>query len=542
MKHIEGIIADLKNKRFFKGRIYFDNKIKKIEETNTSSNIYILPCLIDSHVHIESSMLSPLEFTKAIITKGTIGVIADPHEIANVCGLKGINFMINNSKKFNAKIYFTAPSCVPATTFETSGAQITANDIETLFKNYPEIIGLGEVMNYPAVINEEPEMINKINIAKKYNKAIDGHAPLLTGENLKKYISYNISTDHECSSLEEALEKIKLGMKIQIREGSAAKNLDSLYELFHIYPDKLMLCTDDIHPDDLINGHINLFIKKLVDKKIDYFDVLKAASLTPIKHYNLPIGTLTENSYADFVICNDIFYEDIKEVYVNGKKIYPFNKNMTSDTEIINNWQLDDYTLTNDSLQVEIDKDAYYNVIGYIKDQLITEHLKYKYIDIFYNDKKFNKDFSKIVVINRYKKAKPIVGIIKNFSLKEGAIGSSISHDSHNIIICGVEDEHIIKVFDLINKHKGGIAISTKDYCKVLPLPIAGLMTNTNIKEVATTYSELNNYSKSLFYQNITSPFMALSFFSLLVIPELKIGDKGLFNIKYLKFFNLIQK
>ncbi|MCX7954056.1 MAG: adenine deaminase [Bacteroidales bacterium] len=539
MDVIKGNIVDVVNRRIFKGEIYFNEKIIKIIEKEVDEDVYILPGLVDAHMHIESTMLIPFEFGNAAVKHGTIAVINDPHEIANVCGIQGIKFMIENSKNSALKFFFGVPSCVPATQLETSGATIDANMVKMLFEQYKEFVCLSEVMNFPAVINEESEILMKLNIAKMFKKIIDGHAPSLKGEDLKKYISAGVSTDHECSTLEEAIEKIMLGMKILIREGSAAKNLDNLMQLFDRFPDEVMLCTDDIHPDDLQNGHINILLQKVWENNYDYFNVLRAATYNPIKYYNLNVGLLQQNDYADFVVSEDKYYKNITKVYINGK-MFKNNIEKISLNSYINKWGIKN-CITIDDININVDNGKIFNVIECIDGELITNHLKLKYNEIFDNSKKFKEGFNKIVVINRYYDSKPVVGIVKNFNIRNGAIGSTIAHDSHNIIICGDNDYSILEVYNKIYKEKGGIAINFNNNTEIIPLPIAGLMSDDDILNVAAKYKRFNKIAREVLGTNLKSPFMTLSFLSLLVIPFIKIGDKGIFNVKDFKFIPLVE-
>ncbi|GAB4446418.1 MAG: adenine deaminase [Bacteroidales bacterium] len=538
MNIIKGNIVDVVNKRIYKGEIHFSNIIEKIIEKEVEENIYILPGLVNAHVHIESSMLSPLAFSKYAIKHGTVAVVTDPHEIANVCGEAGLEYMIENAKYSPLKIYFGVPSCVPATTFETSGAVLDSAAVSKLLAS-ENFIMLSEMMNFPGVIYDDKEVWAKINAAKLLNKPIDGHAPQLTGEPLKKYIAVaGILTDHECSTYEEALEKIKYGMKIQIREGSAAKNFDTLKVLIDSHPDKIMFCTDDSHPDDLLEGHINLIVKKAWHLNYNYFDVLRAATYNPIKHYNLQVGLLQKGDAADFIVSDSKYLKNILNVFINGKEALHAH---FSNDEIknINQWNP---TILNKEHLIISSTNNTLNIIGCIDGELLTKHLTFKYEDVFNSDGSLKNGFDKIVVVNRYISATPVVGIIKGVNLNQGAFGGTIAHDSHNIIICGHNDEDIINVFNLLNEYNGGIAISLNDNSMGLPLPIGGLMTSEDALTVATKYNQLQSFAKEILGSTLKAPFMTLSFMALLVIPELKIGDKGMFNITKFDFVPLENK
>jgi len=537
MNIIKGNIVDVINKQIYKGEIHFTEKIENIIKKDVDEDQYILPGLVNSHVHIESSMLTPLAFSKYAIKHGTVAVVTDPHEIANVCGESGLRYMIDNAKYSPLKIFFGVPSCVPATSFETSGAVLDSSVVEKLLAS-DDFIMLSEMMNFPGVTFDDSEVWAKINAAKKYNKPIDGHAPQLSGEDLKKYVvEAGISTDHECSTLDEAIEKINLGMKIQIREGSAAKNFDTLRHLIDSHPDKIMFCTDDSHPDDLLEGHINSIVKLAWHLNYNYFDVLRAATLNPIQHYNLNVGLLRIGDYADFIVSDSQYLKNIKKVYINGKNALKAN---FSNNELKNINQWNPTILKENDLKIK-KTDSLINVIGCIDGELLTNHLTYNYDDIFDSNGNLNYGFDKIVVINRYNEAPPVLGIIKNVNLQQGAFGGTIAHDSHNIIICGHNDDDILNVFHILNEYQGGIATSLNGNYFILPLPIGGLMTTEDALIVASKYNQLQSFTKEILGSTLKAPFMTLSFMALLVIPELKIGDKGMFNINKLEYVPLIQ-
>ncbi len=527
---VEGNIVDIIKQRIYKGILFIeDGIIVNIEEnTHINSDNYILPGFINSHMHVESTMLTPLAFSEIAVKHGTVAVVSDPHEIANVCGTEGIEFMISNSKQSPLKFFFGLPSCVPATSFETSGFCIDAEKTETLFEN-KDLFFLAEMMNFPGVVYNDKEVISKLNIAKKYNKKIDGHAPGLTGKSLKLYTGAGISTDHECMNIAEAEEKIKLGMKIQIREGSAAKNFEALYPLIDKYPDMIMLCTDDSHPDDLIDGHMNVIVKRAIKKGLDIFNVLKAVSLNVVEHYNLDVGLLQKNHPADFIVTDNLKKLNILKNYINGKLVYDNGKTFIN---IKTNRNINNFNCKNictEDIKVE-NKSEIIKVIEIADGELFTKSIKYKHgKKSKFIESNTDDDVLKIVVLNRYKPSKPSVGFIKNFGLKNGAVASSISHDSHNIIAVGVADKDIVCAINKIIEIKGGIAVCKPESCEYLQLEIAGLMTNTKVNIVSNKYKSLTNSVKDL-GSKLNAPFMTLSFMSLLVIPELKISDKGLFD------------
>lgn len=537
---IEGNIVDVINGKIIKGQlIVINGKVKEIVPRGTSEEQFILPGLIDSHIHIESSMLVPSEFAKIAVKHGTVATVSDPHEIANVLGMEGINFMIENGKRVPFKFFWGAPSCVPATNFETSGYSIGGEKIEELMKR-KEIYYLSEVMNYPGVIYKDAEVLKKIEKAKEQGKPIDGHAPGIVGEMLKKYAGEGISTDHECFTKDEALEKIRNKVKIQIREGSAAKNFDALFSLIDQYPKDVMLCSDDLHPDDLLKGHINLLIKKGIKNDVDFFNLLRAATKNPIEHYKLDVGLLQKGDSADFVVIDNLSDFNIKSTYINGKIVFDGNKTVFdyNETSSINNFNRSIISIND--IEVKAKQGQKINVIEVIDKELVTKSCT---VDAKVENGKILSDVEtdvlKIVVVNRYKPAQIQVGFIKNFGLKKGAIGSCIAHDSHNIIAVGCKDEDIVSVANKIIANKGGIAVSDGKFIESLELEIGGIMTSKNIEVVAEKYSQIHNKTKEL-GSGLTAPLMTLSFMALLVIPSLKIGDKGLFDGDKFGFTNLL--
>lgn len=529
MKNISGNIIDVFNKRIYPGTLTIENqKITDITEDNNGYDSYILPGLIDSHIHIESSMLVPSEFAKLAVIHGTVATVSDPHEIANVLGMNGIKFMLDNAKQIPFKIYFGAPSCVPATSFETAGAEITAEDIEKLFAEY-NLKYLSEMMNFPGVLFGNKTVMEKLSIAQKFDKPVDGHAPGLTGEQLKKYVSAEISTDHECYMLDEALQKISLGMKVLIREGSAAKNYETLKSLIDTNTDMVMLCSDDKHPDDLVEGHINLLIKQGLKDGFDIFKLLQCCCVNPVEHYKLDVGLLRKNDFADFFVIDDLNNFSVKQTYINGELVAENGKSFINNPEVIaiNNFKAD-YKKPEDFI-VKVYKDEV-KVIEALDGELITKetHGKPKIDkDNFVSD--IENDILKIAVINRYENVKPAVSFIKNFGIKKGALASSVAHDSHNIIAIGTTDEELCEAVNTLIETKGGITVVYDGEKIVLPLPVAGIMSDKNGYEVARLYSEISKKVKEL-GSKLHSPFMTLSFMALLVIPALKLSDKGLFD------------
>ena len=539
MEVIQGKIIDVVNQCIYYGEVqYADGFIKSIKRIPEISNSeYILPGLIDAHIHIESSMLVPARFAEAVIKHGTVATVSDPHEIANVLGLEGIRFMIDNAATVPVKFYFGAPSCVPATPFESSGSVITSDDIKELLA-WDEIKYLSEMMNFPGVINNDAEVHKKLAYAKEMSKPVDGHAPGLRGEDLKKYVMAGIQTDHECSSIEEAREKLELGMMILIREGSAARNLEVLYPLIDSHPDKVMLCSDDLHPDQLIKGHINHIIKKALEKGMDLFHILRAATYNPAKFYRLDTGLLQIGDPADFIVIDDLDNWKVLKTYINGVKVYDGDKPLFD----IKQSQTPNFFYKN-----EIDKgylqvpetSSSVRIIEAMDGELITNQIidKPKSENGFYiSDTK--RDILKIVVQNRYEKEKPSIGFIHNFGLKYGGMISTIAHDSHNIICIATNDEVICRLLEWVNENRGGIAFSDGSEIWGIPLPIAGIMSNEPAETIAEKYYELEEAVKAA-GSKLKSPFMTLSFMSLLVIPHLKLGNKGLFDVNSFKFVDI---
>jgi adenine deaminase len=533
--NIKGNIVDILAKNIFYGEIEIvDNIITIIKPLNNvaiENEKFILPGFIDSHVHIESSMLIPSEFARLAVLHGTTGTISDPHEIANVCGMQGVQFMIENGKQVPFKFHFGAPSCVPATIFETAGDAITVKDVETLLA-MPEIFYLSEMMNFPGVLNADEEVMQKIAAAKKANKPVDGHAPGLRGDLAKKYIDAGMTTDHECFTAEEALDKLSFGMKILIREGSAAKNFEALIDLMHEHYEKMMFCSDDKHPDSLAEDHINKLCARAVAKGVDVFKVLQAACINPVLHYNMQNGILREGDAADFIVVKDLIHFDVLQTYIDGKLVAENGKTFIESvkTETINKFncskkEVSDFAILTKENQTEV------LVIEALEGQLITNKLtKAAIIENGFLMPDVENDVLKIVVVNRYHDAPIAISFIKNIGLKHGAIASSVAHDSHNIVAVGVDDESICKAVNLVIKEKGGVSAINKNEQHILPLPIAGLMNVSDGFKVAADYTAINNFATQVLGSSMQAPFMTLSFMALLVIPHLKLSDKGLFD------------
>lgn len=543
---IHGNLVDVWKKQIYPATIEIINgKIESIKKENSDKNLpYILPGFIDSHVHIESSMLVPSEFARLAVVHGIVATVSDPHEIANVCGLQGVQFMIENGKQTPFKFNFGAPSCVPATTFETAGAALNSDEVRQLLEK-KEVKYLSEMMNFPGVLFKDKEVMKKIAIAKALQKPIDGHAPGLRGEQAKQYIDAGISTDHECFTKEEALDKLKYGMHILIREGSAAKNFEALIDLLNDYPDKIMFCSDDKHPDSLVEGHINQLCARGISKGIDIFKILQAACVNPVKHYKLDVGLLREGDWADFILVKDLEQFEVEQTYINGELVADKKKSLLKSVSVkainkfnVNNISINDLTVYTNDLQI---KNNTISVIEALDGQLITNKLTIPLdkLSIIGNivDSNVGNDILKIVVVNRYNKAPIAKAFIKNFGLKKGAIASSVAHDSHNIVAIGVDDQNLAEAINAIIEVKGGISCVHGEDKKILSLPVAGLMSTEDGYMVAKAYTEIDAMAKHL-GSTLSAPFMTLSFMALLVIPHLKLSDKGLFDGDGFSFIN----
>ncbi len=540
MQEIQGKIVDVVTKQIIKGTLQIENgKIKAIIPNENVPDRYIIPGFVDAHLHVESSMLIPSEFARLAVCHGTVATISDPHEIGNVLGKKGVQFMIENGLKTPFKFYFGAPSCVPATIFETAGAKIDLQDIAAIFE-MPRVNYLAEMMNFPGVLNTDPEVMAKIQLAKDKGKMIDGHAPGLRGDAARKYIEAGITTDHECFTKEEALDKLKFGMKIIIREGSAAKNFEALWTLIDEFPEKIMLCSDDKHPNDLAVGHINLLAKRAIAKGCDIFNVLRAASYNTIQHYQMEVGLLQINDAADFCIVKDLKDFEVEATYIDGNLVaeYGISNIPSVEEKPINNFNC---SKINES-QIQL-KATHENVkVIVVEDgQLITEKINANVkIDNGNLQPNLEEDILKIVVVNRYFDAPPAIAFIQNFGLKEGAIASCVAHDSHNIIAVGTNDQDICEAINLIIESKGGVSLSNSktNEKQIVSLPVAGIMSHEDGYKVAELYESIDDKAKKM-GATLSAPFMTLSFCALLVIPKLKLSDKGLFDGEKFEFVSV---
>jgi adenine deaminase len=539
--HLRGQIIDIPNQRIFPGVIEIaDGKIVAVREDQSVTDPgYLCPGFIDAHVHIESSMLTPTEFARIAVTHGTVGTVSDPHEIANVLGIEGVRYMQKLATQTPCKIHFGIPSCVPATNFETAGATLGPDSIEELCRD-ESLLYLSEMMNFPGVIQRDPEVMKKIEIAKQYGKRVDGHAPGLRGEDLKKYVSAGIETDHECFQIDEAREKLALGQKILIREGSAAKNFEELWPLLNEAPESCMLCSDDKHPDDLMEGHINQLCARAVAHGVPLFNILRAACVNPVEHYGLRCGLLRPGDPADLIRLHDLVSFKVMETWIDGQLVARGGQSLLprSKSPRVNHFHAtakvaSDFALPAPAVAMDPASSTplRIRVIEALDGQIITGAGEAEALlrdgQIVANP---GQDILKIAVVNRYKDAPPAVALVRGVGLKSGAIASSVAHDCHNIVAIGTSDEDLARVVNLLIQNEGGIAVvGDGGFEDVLPLPVAGLMSDGYAEDAATAYARLSQAAQAL-GSPLHAPYMTLSFLALLVIPALKLSDLGLFD------------
>ncbi|MCB0329205.1 MAG: adenine deaminase [Bdellovibrionales bacterium] len=544
---LEGRFVDVFEQRIKVGKLRIDNgKILAFEECGSSSSALYMPGFVDAHIHVESSLLVPTEFARLALPHGTIATVSDPHEIGNVLGVKGVLYMLKNAENTPLKIYFGAPSCVPATSaaLETAGAEISSEEIAQLLDR-DDIGYLAEVMNFPGVLNADKAVMSKIQAALHRNKPIDGHFPGGRGEDAKRYIEAGypeqttISTDHECFSLEEAIDKLEYGMKISIREGSAARNLEALHPLFEkVSADRLMLCSDDRHPDTLIKGHINELARRLVQKGYDPLKVITSATRTAVEHYRLNVGLLRPGDPADCIKVRDLESFHVEETYIDGKLVARDGTCLvpSSPIEIVNNFScspiaLGDIEQNGESTSIRVIDVLDGEIVTRSGEGVVTSHGGKLVSDT-------TTDILKLVVVNRYTASPPAIAFVRGFQLKHGALASSVGHDCHNIIAVGVSDKDIVAAVNEIVEKKGGLSIADGENRQILPLPVAGIMSDLPGEEVAELYTALDENAKKL-GSPLRAPYMSLSFLALLVIPELKLSDKGLFDGRTFQFTSL---
>jgi adenine deaminase len=537
-------VVDIANRRTYPAEVIVEGgRITAITETTARPATYLLPGFIDAHVHIESSMLVPSEFARAAVVHGTVATVSDPHEIGNVLGVEGVRYMLENATHVPFKFNFGAPSCVPATTFETAGAEITVAEVEELL-NDPQIRYLSEMMNFPGILHGDPACLAKVKAAQDRGKPVDGHAPGLRGAEAASYIAAGITTDHECFTKDEAIDKLKAGCIIIIREGSAARNFDALYTLLGEYSGKTMLCSDDKHPDELLEGHINKLVRRAVERGIDLFEVLRAACIMPIEHYKLPVGQLRVGEPADFIEVDSLTDFNVLRTWIDGRLVAENGRTTIERVEprVINNFH--PWTIAAKDIEVSAPADSTFklHVIEALDGQLITNRLEFPVQVI--NEAvhaQLDLDILKLVVVNRYFKAPPAIAFIKNFGLKRGAMASSVAHDSHNVIAVGADDADIAAAVNLVMEAGGGLSAACvkENIREVLPLPVAGLMATGTCEEVGHAYGKLDRLVKA-WGSPLRAPYMTLSFMALLVIPALKLSDQGLFDGAKFEFTDLL--
>lgn len=527
---IIGNLVDIHRREIYPARIVVnDGKIEQIIRSGHDEQGFILPGLIDSHIHIESSMLNPGSFAMAAVSRGTTAVVSDPHEIANVLGVRGIEYMIEDAAKVPLRFWFGAPSCVPATSFESSGAVIDSEGVHDLLAR-PEVKYLSEMMNFPGVVYGDKEVLRKIEYAREAGKPVDGHAPGLSGDALKKYVSAGISTDHECTTIEEAREKISLGMKILIREGSAARNLNALKELFRTDPGEIMLCSDDLHPEMLLKGHIDRLVGKLISEGYDIFDVIRSCTINPAIHYGLDAGLLRPGDPADLIIVDDLRSMKVRQTWIDGTKVYDNGRVLFSyrSSGAVNKFKSS--KIKNEDIRIR-SAASKLRVIQAFDGDLMTREILFPVRKGGDLNPDLESDILKIVVKDRYRDLKPATAFVKGFGLKSGAFASSVAHDSHNIICIGTNDDDIVSAINAVVEVKGGLSVSKNKKIEVLPLPVGGIMSDQPAEKVAKEYEKLSQLVRS-WDCTMSAPFMTLSFMALLVIPELKLGDSGLFDVR----------
>ncbi len=534
---VKGNLLNVSTEEIYGAEISIQNGlITCVKPVNHDFKGLILPGLIDAHIHIESSMLTPARFAEAVVPHGTTSVVADPHEIANVLGLDGINYMVKDASTVPLKVFFTAPSCVPATMFETSGAIISTEEIKTLL-NKNNVVALGEMMNFPGVVKEYPTVMAKLKAAIDMGKPIDGHAPLLSGSELCKYVMSGISTDHECSEANEAIEKKRLGMKLMLREGSTAKNLKDLALIGGNF-----IVSDDKHPEDLLKGHIDEMLKKAIEYGIEPLTAIKMVTLNPGNHYTLNTGNITPGKAADIILIDNLNDLNVEEVIINGKLVAKDGKPLFDirSQHIPNTFELN-FTKPSDFNISAEGSCKTVRVIEVFEDQIITKETS-AILDVVEGNLSTNieADILKISVVERYGHGRVSNAFVKGFGLKEGAIASSVSHDSHNIITVGTNDEDMANAVNTVLNNKGGLVALSKNASYALELPIAGLMSTNSATDVSNDLKLLHR-AVEIMGTKLRSPFMSLSFMGLLVIPKLKISDMGLFDVEKFKFVDLIK-
>lgn len=543
MFRVEGNIVDVVTGEVFPGAIVVNGtQVESIERTTEKHPHFIIPGFVDAHIHVESSMLAPAEFSRMASVHGTVATVSDPHEIANVLGVDGVDYMISESRRSAVKVHYGAPSCVPATCFEGAGAELGPEAVARLLAR-PEIFYLSEVMNFPGVLNGDPSLLAKIAAAQKEGKPVDGHAPQMRHPHTAAYAAAGISTDHECTTLDEALDKIACGMMILIREGSAARNYDALEPLLFSHPEKCMFCSDDLHPDSLTLGHINLLVRRAVAAGVTPLTALRIATLNAVTHYRLPVGLLRPGDPADFLVVDDLEGFAIRQTWIEGTLVAEQGRSLLPYQTPARINRFEARPITPDSLKIPCPAaTAVVNIIAVEDGQLVTGREEHELAAV--NGEIVSqpeRDFLKMAVLNRYAaSAQPALAMVTNFGLEHGAIASSVAHDSHNIIAVGVDDESLCRAINLLIEHQGGVCAVSAGEERLVPLPIAGLMSDLPAEEAAELYAEVEKLAQRL-GSPLRAPLMTLSFMALLVIPELKLSDKGLFDGATFSFTPLLQ-
>lgn len=551
---LRGQVADLENRRWRAAEITIaDGRIQRLTELADAdlppNAPWLLPGFVDAHVHVESSLLTPAEFARLAVVHGTVGTVSDPHEIANVLGVEGVRYMLRDAARVPGfRFCFGAPSCVPATVFETAGATVTVDDIATLFED-PRIGYLAEMMNWPGVLFGDPDVKAKIALAHRLDRPVDGHAPGLRGEQARAYAAAGIQTDHECFTAEEALDKLEAGMHILIREGSAARNFDALIGLLGEpkWQDQIMFCSDDKHPDTLAVNHLDDLVRRALAKGHDEWAVLRAATRNPVRHYRLDVGQLREGDWADFIVTDarPSATFRVRQTWLRGELVAENGVSLLKPTpgEAAPNFFVAQPRQPADFRLAHAGDSAQVRVIIAEDGQLVTgEAIETLAVVDGALQPDPARDILKIVVVNRYQPEAPIaVAFVKNIGLKRGAIASSVAHDSHNIVAVGCDDDALCRAVNLVIEAKGGLSATDgagQDH--VLPLPVAGLMSPRDGYEVAAAYTRLDQFSKISLGSRLRAPFMTVSFLALLVIPALKLSDKGLFDGQNFRFVDAV--
>jgi adenine deaminase len=515
---IHGKLVDIHKRKIFPATVTVEKGvITAIERNSHRGELFILPGFVDAHIHIESSLLPPSEFARLAVRHGTVATVSDPHEIGNICGISGVEWMLDNALEVPFKFSFAAPSSLPA------------KEVQELLIR-PDVALLGQIDKGWKVLEKDPELMEKIAYAQRVRKPIDGYAPRLFGEDVKGYLAAGITTDSSCTTLSEAREKRTLGLKILVVEGSASKNFETLLPLLGQDPEGCMLCSDHLHAKDLLRGHMNLIIKRALEKGFDLFEILRIATKNPIEHYKLDVGMLRVGDPADLILVEDLTSLRVLETYIDGAcvfkeetlmpkievtKINRFNARMTKPEDF--------------AIQPQ---EGELNVIELADNQMLTKCSSFiPKIEGGLVTTDVARDLLKIALVNRYNKAPPVVGFLHGFGLKRGAIATTISHDEHHILAVGTTDEDLASAINVLIAEKGGIALAHQGKIDLLPLPIAGLMSALEAQEVATHYENLQEGAKALGCP-LKAPFMTLSFLTHQSLPSLRMSPEGLYDVR----------